>query len=179
MPKTCSLQRTALCEALRSFKRSGVVSIHGGDERWREHANITHAYVCTAHAHMNTAHAHVGTRAKQDTPPAVRRAVMQRDHHRCRVPGCRNATFLDVHHLRLRSDGGAHVAANLIAVCSAHHDALHRGQLRTEGDADALRFLHADGRDYGQPQQPRSIEVQTKVSPGCAGSAFARAMCGA
>jgi len=110
--------------------------------------------------------AHVDTRAKQEVPPALRRAVMQRDHHRCRVPACKNAIFLDVHHLRLRTEGGKHEADNLIAVCSAHHSALHHGQLRSEGTADAVRFVHADGSAYGQPRQPRVIEVQTKVFSG-------------
>jgi 5-methylcytosine-specific restriction endonuclease McrA len=110
--------------------------------------------------------AHVGGRAQQDVPPALRRAVLQRDHQRCRVPGCKNAIFLDVHHLRLRAEGGAHEAANLITVCSAHHAALHHGQLRSEGDADTLRVLHADGSTYGQALEPRVMDVQTKVFSG-------------
>jgi RuvA, C-terminal domain len=114
----------------------------------------------------DVATAHGGTRAQQDIPPAVRSAVIQRDHHRCRVPDCRNAIFLDTHHLRLRTEGGEHTAANLITVCSAHHGALHTGRLCTEGDADTLRVFHADGRAYGQPQRPRGIEVQTKVFSG-------------
>jgi len=120
----------------------------------------------------DSASAHVGTRAQQDIPPALRRAVIHRDHRRCRVPGCKNAIFLDMHHLRLRTEGGEHSAANLITVCSAHHDALHAGRLRAEGNADALRLLHADGRAYGQPQQPRVIEVKTKVFSGLRGLGF-------
>ncbi|MEM9691189.1 MAG: hypothetical protein AAGA56_01470 [Myxococcota bacterium] len=34
-------------------------------------------------------------RAAQVIPPATRRAVLRRDHQRCRVPGCRNHRFLD------------------------------------------------------------------------------------
>jgi 5-methylcytosine-specific restriction endonuclease McrA len=119
--------------------------------------------------------AHRGTRAQQDIPPATRRAVLHRDHHRCRIPGCRNATFLDLHHLQLREDGGAHEPANLIAVCSAHHGALHEGRLRTEGDAASLRILHADGSAYGQPREPRNVEVQTKVFAGLRGLGFREA----
>ena len=40
-------------------------------------------------------------RAKQSIPPATRRAVLRRDHHRCCVPGCKNARFLALHHIRL------------------------------------------------------------------------------
>lgn len=75
--------------------------------------------------------AHVGTvrnanananatppRATQDVPPATRRLVLRRDHHRGQVPSCRHATWVDVHHVE--SDGrlyelqhvpGAHVVA--------------------------------------------------------------------
>ena len=35
-------------------------------------------------------------------PPATRRAVLQRDHHRCQVPGCTNRLWLDIHHLAYR-----------------------------------------------------------------------------
>ena len=46
--------------------------------------------------------AHAGARAKQTVPPATRRAVLHRDHHCCTVPGCRNAAFLDLHHVKPR-----------------------------------------------------------------------------
>jgi len=88
--------------------------------------------------------------ARQDVAPAVRRAVLRRDHGRCRVPGCRSAVFLDLHHVQARADGGSHAAGNLATTCGAHHDAIHRGALVVEGDADgALVFRHADGTVYG------------------------------
>jgi hypothetical protein len=40
-------------------------------------------------------------RATQDIQPAVRREVRRRDGGRCVVPGCRNGTYLDQHHLNL------------------------------------------------------------------------------
>ena len=40
----------------------------------------------------------------------ARRSVMHRDGGRCVVPGCRDAVFVDVHHLVLRSEGGEHSA---------------------------------------------------------------------
>ncbi len=64
-------------------------------------------------------------RATQDVPPAVRRAVLRRDHHRCRVPGCRHARFVDLHHLETREEGGEHDPQNLITLCGAHHRAIH------------------------------------------------------
>ena len=89
-------------------------------------------------------------RATQDIPPATRRAVMRRDGGRCVVPGCRNATFLDLHHLALRSEGGDHDPDRLISICGAHHKAAHRGALVIEGPVSkGLRFFHADGTEYG------------------------------
>jgi RuvA, C-terminal domain len=116
--------------------------------------------------------AHVGTRAAQSIPPALRRALLHRDQHRCRVPGCRNAIFLDVHHVQLRSAGGPNTAENLLTVCGVRHRALHRGQLRVDGPADALRFSHADGRAYGHALPPRPLEVQANVHAGLRGLGF-------
>jgi hypothetical protein len=88
-------------------------------------------------------------RASQTIPPAIRRAVLLRDQHCCQVPGC-HATFVDVHHLRAREDGGNHEPDNLITLCGAHHRACHRGELLIERSAPGgLSFWHADGTAYG------------------------------
>jgi hypothetical protein len=63
--------------------------------------------------------AHVGAkaqRATQSIPPARRRTVLCRDGGHCRVPGCRHAIFVDVHHLRLRSEGGTEALDNLLTL---------------------------------------------------------------
>jgi len=93
---------------------------------------------------------HVGApaRATQSIPPAIRRQVMRRDHGRCVVSGCRHATFVDVHHIETRADGGVHDADNLIVMCTAHHRALHRGQLEMLGSVgEGLVFRRSDGSD--------------------------------
>ncbi len=100
-----------------------------------------------AHVGVARVRAHVGARAKQTVSPATRRAVLRRDHERCVVPGCRNARFLDVHHVALRSEGGGNDTDNLTTLCGAHHRATHRGELVVSGSVAAgIRFRHADGR---------------------------------
>jgi 5-methylcytosine-specific restriction endonuclease McrA len=116
------------------------------------------------HSHRQPARAHAGARAKQTTPPALRRAVLLRDRRCCSVPGCRNAAFLDVHHLELRSEGGSHQADNLTTLCGAHHRAAHRGKLLIDcNQPHSLRFRHADGSEYGRAMQPQALEIQAKV----------------
>ncbi|HKO95183.1 MAG TPA: HNH endonuclease signature motif containing protein [Polyangiaceae bacterium] len=108
--------------------------------------------------------AHVGVRAKQSIPPALRRSVLLRDQRRCQVPGCRNTRYLDLHHLQLRSEGGAHSADNLVCLCGTHHRAAHRGAISLHRDDDgALQARHADGSKYGQAAQPQALETHTKV----------------
>ena len=52
----------------------------------------------------------------------------------------------------------------LKGLCSAHHRAVHRGELLVERESDgALTFRHADGSTYGAPAAPRPIDAFTKV----------------
>jgi hypothetical protein len=89
-------------------------------------------------------------RATQQIPPATRRFVLHRDQHRCVVPGCRFATFVDVHHLHPKSEGGDHHPDRLATMCSNHHKQAHEGRLIIEGDfSTSLTFKHADGSAYG------------------------------
>jgi 5-methylcytosine-specific restriction endonuclease McrA len=64
-------------------------------------------------------------RAVQDVTPATRKFVVARDKHRCRVPGCRSARNIEVHHIVHREHGGSHEPNNLVCLCSGHHDAHH------------------------------------------------------
>jgi 5-methylcytosine-specific restriction endonuclease McrA len=106
--------------------------------------------------------AHVG-RARQAVPPALRRAVLARDRQGCRVPGCKNTHFVDVHHLRPRSEGGDNTLGNLISLCTAHHRAAHRGELLIETTAEGLSYRHADGTAYGEAVIASSIDAHAKV----------------
>jgi Holliday junction resolvase RuvA-like protein/HNH endonuclease len=150
----------------------GTADVHLDD------ANVHAASAPSAKAHTENAHVDAGAqgdttpasaparaaRAKQTIPPAMRRAVLLRDQHRCRVPGCRNATFVDLHHVELRSEGGRNELGNLITLCGSHHRAAHRGALIIEKDAAlGLRFRHADGAVYGSVHQPRTLDLQTRL----------------
>jgi len=108
---------------------------------------------------------HMG-RARQAVPPALRRAVLLRDRHRCRVPGCTNTHYVDVHHIRPRAEGGRNTRENLITICTAHHRATHRGELIIEGSPAELRVQHADGTPYGEPIAAGSAEAYAKVYAG-------------
>ena len=117
--------------------------------------------------------AHAGARAKQTIPPAMRRAVLRRDHHCCCVPGCRNALFPDLHHIDLSSEGGPNDPDNLITLCGAHHRAAHRGQLIVTGRVSTgVRFAHADGSSYGQALEPRQVETRARAFSALRGLGF-------
>jgi hypothetical protein len=112
-------------------------------------------------------------RAAQEVPPATRRSVLRRDHHRCQVPGCTQATFVDVHHLVARADGGKHHPANLLTLCGAHHRAVHEGTLVIGGWGSALLVRHADGTPYGAaPSAPLAL-VQERAFRALRGLGFA------
>jgi 5-methylcytosine-specific restriction endonuclease McrA len=133
----------------------------------------------TNRAHADeTEHARSGetkraVKATQTVPPAVRRSVLLRDQHHCQVPGCRHATFVDVHHIQPREEGGGHEPENLVTLCSAHHRACHRGALSIEGSAPtALRFSHADGTTYGAAVPPNGADAQLRAFRALLGLGF-------
>jgi hypothetical protein len=83
-------------------------------------------------------------RTKSTIPPRIRKQVLARDKG-CTVPGCRSANNVDIHHIKLRKDGGGHQPWNLTTLCSGHHQRLHDGLLSMEGRApDQLVFHTAE-----------------------------------
>jgi hypothetical protein len=132
----------------------------GRGEQVEVEAEVAERAACDAQ-HVNT---HVGngeaTKASQTIPPSVRRLVVRRDGGRCRVPGCRHTGWLEVHHVRLRSEGGLHDPDILILLCGAHHRLLHRGFLIIEGTVSSgLVFRHADGTPCGDAVSPADLEM--------------------
>jgi hypothetical protein len=103
-------------------------------------------------------------RKTRTIPPALRRALLTRDHG-CRFPGCDNHRYVDAHHIQHWAQGGETALPNLLLLCRRHHRLLHEGgytvdhQLRFHdpwgneippvpplppGSADALRSATAD-----------------------------------
>jgi len=78
-------------------------------------------------------------------PPATRRAVLHRDRYRCKVPGCTNLLWLDVHHAVERHRGGTHEESNLVCLCGTHHDLTHDGRMAVEIDGERVAFEFESG----------------------------------
>ena len=80
-----------------------------------------------------------GERNRATIPPALRREVLARDRHRCRVKGCGRAHFLEVHHLVPRSEGGENRPENLVTLCASCHRLLHERGLASGALKGILR----------------------------------------
>jgi hypothetical protein len=79
---------------------------------------------------------------------------------RCRVPGCHNHLWVDVHHIKDRLHGGRNVRDNLCLLCNVHHAMVHDGILAIECDADGeLVFRTRDGRILGDARGEVSDET--------------------
>jgi hypothetical protein len=96
-------------------------------------------------------------RRRATIPAPLRRLVEDRDRG-CVVPGCTQARWLEVHHLRHVEDGGETLPENLTVLCGRHHDDHHRGLLGITGDPTTrggLVFTDRWGRDITRPPPTR------------------------
>jgi len=86
-------------------------------------------------------------------PPALRRAVRERDGYRCQFPGCRSRR-VEIHHVLPWSKGGRTRLANLVLLCTCHHKFVHEfGYVMTAAEGGAFTFTRPDGTDLpGSPQ---------------------------
>jgi hypothetical protein len=156
----------ALCKAVlggprdegRATHQIAITVCETCDRAWQDGAGaaieippVAVERACCDAQHIGRVDADVPARATQNVPPALRRLVWRRDHGRCVVPGCRSSTYLEVHHVQWRMNGGRHSARNCCVLCDAHHGAVHAGRLVITGSAPALTFTHDDGRPYGAP----------------------------
>jgi HNH endonuclease len=68
-------------------------------------------------------------RRRRRPSSAIRRAARERDHGRCRYPGCESRR-VDLHHIQHWINGGRTDLDNLISLCPWHHKVVHdRGYL--------------------------------------------------
>ena len=76
---------------------------------------------------------------------AQRRAARDRDHCRCRFPGCESRR-VDLHHIQYWSNGGKTSLDNLLSLCPYHHTLVHdRGYLIATRPGGTVTFYRPDG----------------------------------
>lgn len=97
-------------------------------------------------------------RRERTVNPRLRTIIEDRDGG-CRVPGCGQARWLHIHHLRHWMDGGRTDPDNLFALCPVHHRMVHEGVLSIEGnptEPGGLTFADDQGRrlEPARPQRP-------------------------
>jgi len=86
-------------------------------------------------------------RRRRKPNAAIRRAARERDHCRCRFPGCESRR-VDLHHIVHWINGGRTDLENLISLCPWHHKLVHdRGYLiaAPPGGGGTFAFYRPDG----------------------------------
>jgi hypothetical protein len=76
---------------------------------------------------------------------AQRRAVVLRDHGKCRWPNCWRRTC-DIHHVHWYEEGGVTAVYNGCLLCPHHHTYVHEKGFKITGEPNAtLKFWRPDG----------------------------------
>ena len=94
----------------------------------------------------------VGRKTRIVSAP-LRRLLTARDKG-CRFPGCSNARYIDMHHVKHWANGGETRPSNLVSLCRFHHRAVQEGGFNVEIlDDGAFRFLNPRGQavDHVRP----------------------------
>ena len=96
--------------------------------------------------------------------PALRRKLEFRANGNCEIPDCVCKLWLDIHHVDGWAQTKTHPPDRLLVVCSAHHRAIHEGNLSVALGPD-LRVCveHGDGRRKQGP--PRTALAGTRRYP--------------
>jgi hypothetical protein len=96
-------------------------------------------------------------RRRRKPNAAIRRAARERDHCRCRFPGCESRRT-DLHHIRHWINGGRTDLDNLVSLCPWHHKLVHdRGYLiaASPPGGGAFAFYRPDGTPlFASPALP-------------------------
>src|SRR6187431_2039154 len=86
----------------------------------------------------------VGRKTRTVSAP-LRRLLTARDKG-CRFPGCCNARYIDMHHIKHWANGGETKPSNLVSLCRFHHRAVHEEGFDVHVlDDGALRFVRPNG----------------------------------
>ena len=84
-------------------------------------------------------------RRRRRPSSAIRRAARERDHGRCRFPGCESRRT-DLHHIQHWVNGGRTDLDNLISLCPWHHKVVHdRGYTIAAPPGGTFTFYRPDG----------------------------------
>jgi hypothetical protein len=93
-------------------------------------------------------------RLSRTVPPRIARHVHDRDHGRCRAPGCKNRGFLHIHHEPGWKATG-HDPDCMLLLCTTHHRMRHLGYLTIQGrHSIGFRFFLSDGTELTAPTTP-------------------------
>jgi hypothetical protein len=102
------------------------------------------------------------SRRSRSIPPAIRRALMLRDHG-CAFPGCTRGRFLHAHHVEHWLHGGSTSLDNLVMLCSFHHHLVHEGGWRVTAEAEGDFCFHSP---MGSPLASVPMREQVCDAPG-------------
>lgn len=105
----------------------------------------------------------VGRRSRK-IPGWLRRLVIERDGGVCQHPGCRNARWLQVHHIVPWADGGATDLDNLILLCGFHHRYVHEHDWHITGPPESRVFRQPDWTPYPTPRPALDTRLAQLVS---------------
>ena len=83
-------------------------------------------------------------RKTRTIPPAIRRALKQRDGG-CTFPGCTCTRFLDAHHIQHWADEGQTSMDNLLLLCPYHHRLVHEGGYQVVRHEEQIQFRTPTG----------------------------------
>jgi hypothetical protein len=94
-------------------------------------------------------------RRTRSIPPAIRRALMLRDHG-CAFPGCSHTRFVHAHHVEHWLHGGSTSLGNLVQLCSFHHHLVHEGGWSVIAETDG-------GFSFQSPRRVRLARVPARA----------------
>ena len=134
------------------------VTQNGAGREIEVSAEVFERAACDA-TRLGSLDAAVPARATTTVTPRIREQIFARDGHLCRVPGCRSARNLTIHHIIEQAAGGPHALWNLILLCSGHHAALHARLLSVTGRAPYdvhFRWIYA-------PPIPAGLDPESRA----------------